>query len=435
MKKIKKFLLGLLAMIIISTTTLLVITRPSHEERIKMKIFLGNKYLNQEKYEEAIVEFKKLIKIEPKNMELRIRLADAYIASKDYKKAISVIREALTINESNSNLYFKIIEIYDREEKTLQEFVDLINEAYKKTGDSRFKEILKYYRNRVEVQFIDKNFEKALRRIINKEEGKLYNTDFIYIRELGIIGEVVTNRITNNIPLGDYDSELSNEINGLVIGKKRGEIKSLEDVKFLFNLKKLHIKYNSIEKIDGLEGIPYLEEIDLSGNKIQDISNMNLLGELKNIGFSNNKVKDIDSIEGNIDIESLYMANNPISDIGLLLNKKNLNELEVNAEYFERFKDLEMLQDKDKLRKIIIYQSEISDKKDLRNFNELINRYLKINNIIDFDIVEFLKKFNKIGMFDDSLNVEDLLQKFEVTEEEFKEIIDVFQRLNSFEFR
>ena len=73
---------------------------PDKQALLEQQISLGEKYLLEENYEEAIVAFKTAIDIEPNNPELYIKLADTYIAagrSKDHKK-----------NHQNRNQFFHV---------------------------------------------------------------------------------------------------------------------------------------------------------------------------------------------------------------------------------------------------------------------------------------------------------------------------------------
>ncbi|HEY8421091.1 MAG TPA: tetratricopeptide repeat protein, partial [Thermoclostridium sp.] len=48
--------------------------------RVKKQIDLGTKYLLEGNYQEAVLAFEKVIRIDPKNVDARLGLAEAYIA-------------------------------------------------------------------------------------------------------------------------------------------------------------------------------------------------------------------------------------------------------------------------------------------------------------------------------------------------------------------
>ena len=55
---------------------------------------LGQKYLTEGNYEEAILAFTAAIEIDPKRPEAYLSLADAYLGSGDYDKALELLRQA-----------------------------------------------------------------------------------------------------------------------------------------------------------------------------------------------------------------------------------------------------------------------------------------------------------------------------------------------------
>ena len=99
---------GLIAVISISAVVLIgifialimIFSHPNTQSQLNEQISLGEKYLNEENYEEAIVAFKKAIEIEPNTPELYIKLADAYIAKGDTANAISILQEGYEKTQS-----------------------------------------------------------------------------------------------------------------------------------------------------------------------------------------------------------------------------------------------------------------------------------------------------------------------------------------------
>ena len=63
------------------------------ENRLSRQLDLGQKYLSEQNYEQAAIEFDKAIEIEPKNADAYLGMADAYFGMGDYQKAIEVLEE------------------------------------------------------------------------------------------------------------------------------------------------------------------------------------------------------------------------------------------------------------------------------------------------------------------------------------------------------
>lgn len=72
---------------------------------------LGNKYLQEGKYQEAILEFTKAIKIEPRSTGARVGAAKGYIGKNDISNAEKLLREAQGIDPRNEALLLEMIDI------------------------------------------------------------------------------------------------------------------------------------------------------------------------------------------------------------------------------------------------------------------------------------------------------------------------------------
>lgn len=96
---------------------------------------LGNKYLQEGHYQEAILAFRKAIEIEPKNIPGRLALSKIYVEeNKDYKTAQNYLEEILKIDPNNQealkfkNDYSRVYDIYptksDEEKIALMTFME-----------------------------------------------------------------------------------------------------------------------------------------------------------------------------------------------------------------------------------------------------------------------------------------------------------------------
>lgn len=79
---------------------------------ISEKLELGQKYLNEMDYEEAIVAFQKVISLEPNNKLAYIGMGDAYIGLKQYEQAIDSYGEAIQIDQTDTLVYEKRADAY-----------------------------------------------------------------------------------------------------------------------------------------------------------------------------------------------------------------------------------------------------------------------------------------------------------------------------------
>jgi|GEM_PF-5860139 len=116
---------------------------------------LGEKYLSELNYEQAVVQFLKVIDIEPKNVRAYLGGADAYLHLDKQPEAVDLLAQGVA-NTGNPNIqhaldgveisgidgYIAIAEAY-RAEGWQDREIELLNRVYKETGDERIVIILR----------------------------------------------------------------------------------------------------------------------------------------------------------------------------------------------------------------------------------------------------------------------------------------------------
>ena len=98
-KKTGWILVGIVAVllvVVISTVVMLVLSK-SGNRKLQEQLDLGEKYISELKYEQAIIAYESAIEIEPMSVEAYLGLAEVYVAQGDYEKAISVLEEGYKI--------------------------------------------------------------------------------------------------------------------------------------------------------------------------------------------------------------------------------------------------------------------------------------------------------------------------------------------------
>lgn len=96
--------------------------------RAKQSINLGNKYLSEGKYEEAILAFQKAISIDAKDIDSRCKLSDLYIKTGKDNKAENLLKETLALDKTNQDAYILLAGIYEKE-KDYEKLIKLFNEG------------------------------------------------------------------------------------------------------------------------------------------------------------------------------------------------------------------------------------------------------------------------------------------------------------------
>ena len=80
-----------IGMIFLLIAVLLAGCGKSIEKQIAEQLELGNKYLTEANYEQAIVAFNKVIELDPKQSDAYIGLTQAYVETADFEKAVQIL--------------------------------------------------------------------------------------------------------------------------------------------------------------------------------------------------------------------------------------------------------------------------------------------------------------------------------------------------------
>ena len=122
----------LIAIIFVSVLAIAFLLFNSNGYKLKKQLELGDKYLHEMQYEQAIAAFEDAIRIDPKCMEAYVGLADAYTDMGDDQRAEKVIEKALKISDkkTSSDEVSKLQKMQEKIEK--RELKRLEEEAKKK---------------------------------------------------------------------------------------------------------------------------------------------------------------------------------------------------------------------------------------------------------------------------------------------------------------
>ncbi|MCM1044743.1 MAG: WG repeat-containing protein [Candidatus Gastranaerophilales bacterium] len=103
MTKKKKWILCAVAIVILCLIVagLLFIILNSAERRLSAQLELGQKYLEEMDYEQAIVAYEAAIAIDPKCIDAYLGMAEAYIGMGEYENARESLNKALELGEEN----------------------------------------------------------------------------------------------------------------------------------------------------------------------------------------------------------------------------------------------------------------------------------------------------------------------------------------------
>lgn len=131
---VKIIVIALVMAILMSAISITIYSTVAQPEFYNKFMSLGNQYLEQEMYEEAVIEFNKAIVIEEKSTEARVGVAKGSIGLDDVDTAVRVLKEAQDIDSRNKDLLIEIIDILKDADpnaayEILMKYVEIIGEG------------------------------------------------------------------------------------------------------------------------------------------------------------------------------------------------------------------------------------------------------------------------------------------------------------------
>ncbi len=102
------------------------------EVQIQEQLDLGNKYLTEMNYEQAVIAFTKAIELDEKNIAAYEGLGSVYMAQNNYSDAIDTYEKLLEMDNTNPVYYHTLSTIYietgneQKEIETLEEAVSVV---------------------------------------------------------------------------------------------------------------------------------------------------------------------------------------------------------------------------------------------------------------------------------------------------------------------
>lgn len=86
---------------------------------IKSGLSLGNKYLSEGKYEEAVLQYNRVIGMDSKNIDARLGLANTYIKEGKLSVAESVLKDVIKLDSKLGTVYTLLSTVYQKEDKLI----------------------------------------------------------------------------------------------------------------------------------------------------------------------------------------------------------------------------------------------------------------------------------------------------------------------------
>ena len=98
-KKTVAVIVILSLLVIFSAVFIKLLRQKRMESQYMEQLELGNRYLTEQNYEEAVMAFSRVIEIDPKQAEGYLKLAEAYSGFGQYDKAATVLKQGFEMTE------------------------------------------------------------------------------------------------------------------------------------------------------------------------------------------------------------------------------------------------------------------------------------------------------------------------------------------------
>ena len=279
---------------------------------------LADRYLKEMNYEQAIVEFRKILEIEPKNVDAYIGLAEAYAALGDNDKAIEVLKEAQRNVDNNQRIEDKLAEINGGSEPK-PETVEPFTEPSAVTAAQITTEPIIVTTALETMSQTTTTVETTVQTtaVVIETTAPPQDTEQTAapapVLETTVVIAGREYSIADTTELSIKETTLSND--------------DLVNIGKLTNLTNLVLVDNQIADVSSLEGLTNLTTLILYVNPITDISPLARLTNLTNLGLAGNQITDITPLAGLTNLTTLHLNDNQIVDISPLVGLTNLTYL------------------------------------------------------------------------------------------------------------
>ena len=255
----------------------------------------------------------------------------------DLKK---IVEESNYILEPDEDMTPEEIEEYKKNSKLEFEKVKNVSFGVDNENDlellGKFKniEILNLYVNNVDNSKLDwsiiKNLKNLKKLIIHD------GFDIANIEGMESLEELITSETKDY-----YDNDGESRFSEPSIN-----IKNIEKISTLKNLKILNLPSANIKNIDLLKELTNLEELYLGGNKIKNLDALKNLNKLRIVKLTANEIVNIDGLKNKENLRVLELQENKITDISALEKSAKLYRLDIikndveNVDVLRNFKKL-----------------------------------------------------------------------------------------------
>jgi len=462
-KKVLAAIISAIVLISIVVTTI-TITSKSNKKDQEDQLSLGEKYLTELDYDQAIATFKGVIELEPRNKQAHFGLAKAYEGKNDYDRAEATYKKIIDdIDNADVDAYSELAELYIRLEK-LDEAKDLLKEAAERTKNKEIEELYMItqpsppefsvapgtYQVRQAVELIAANEDERIYYTLDgsepTEEAQNYTEPIILPNGITVIkafvknsrgytSEVVTAEYNMDIELREvsfqdfyiesivrqelelsYYSPIYNEDveritsltivgNNIIDSDYRDTVYFYEDRYSVYGYTDQATGY--VTSLTDLDKFIFLKELNIAYQDNLDLTGIDRCKNLEELSLINNGISNVEAIGRLTSLRKLCLAWNEISDISPLSGLVNLTSLGL---WGNRIRDISPVANLTNLEYLDFSDNMIEDISPVAGLTKLNALWMYNNRVSDIAALTNLSNLSELMLRDNPLQNMDTLK-------------------------
>jgi Leucine-rich repeat (LRR) protein len=407
---------------VILTVAAVFLVRYVQYHSLDYQLSLGQKYLEELRYDVAILAFNRAIEIDPMNADAYLGLAQAYLGKGETENAISALERGIEatgdtrlkemlqrlrpevtptlapgvydapievwLNSAGATVYYRMDgQVPDEQSPVFRDGEEvnplkLITGEMSVTARARSEEgfwgepvELSYSIQDYVVKWKEPAFERLIRLAMNRPDGDIRCSELQDIESIIILGDRYIWVWKEGKWIGNINSLTYQRGPILVNGGtdyERGDIHTLDDIVHFHNLSTIEVDYNDLENIDALEKLTNKEEVHnlyFNETSISDIRALSGFCGLERVSFSKNTaIRDISALREKPELLEVNLCRNRISDISSLAGATKMKVLYLES---NPIRNISALSEMRELYYLGLYETFVSDLKPLSGLSDL----------------------------------------------------------------
>lgn len=358
-------------------------------KEVEHSVEIGNRFLSELNYDEAIACFQEVLEIDPKNSEASFALAEAYQGKGLFVYAENIYQKFLDDDEKNADAYIDLAELYIKQEK-LEDAKKLLEEAKQKLQDERIDEMYQLvnpsaptashapgvYTERIRLELLTEDAGQTIYYTLDgtepTRESSVYKKPFILKNGVTAIKAIVVNTMGYQSSVAEftYDTQIADieitleepAIERLVRDYlnlsymepiHNDDIEQITELYLISNyVMTAEAQYNvlfeenaysvngydmtpysqgAVSTLNDLKYMPFLEIVAVEYQPQLDISTLSVCSSVRQLSLMGNDLdnQDIQVLVGMTGLEKLNLGWNEITDLSAVSGLVNLTHLGV----------------------------------------------------------------------------------------------------------